>query len=232
MLEIIEEILKVFARDGLFEEGIELIGSWSFLIYQKYLGARSLPFVTHDVDFLIPNPFHGKEHPDFAQQLERLGFRHDFRRDGSVFYWKADFVIEFLTPEKGRGVEGPIDFKKLGLKAVPLRYLGLLLEGSIFVSVEGVKVRVPHPANYFFHKLIISARRKDMGKSKKDIEQAICTSVIVETADMVSRFKKFPKGWQADIIKVLVRAKKDLSLYVKEVERINFALQIDVNKRL
>ena len=61
MLEIIEEILKIFAKNGLFDEGIELIGSWSFLVYQKYLRARSLPFATHDVDFLIPNPFHGKD---------------------------------------------------------------------------------------------------------------------------------------------------------------------------
>ncbi|MBF0570496.1 MAG: hypothetical protein HQL12_01360 [Candidatus Omnitrophica bacterium] len=230
MLKIIEEILKIFAKNGLFEEGIELIGSWSFLIYQKYLGAKSLPFVTHDVDFLIPNPFHGKEHLEFAQQLEGLGFRCDFRRDGSVFFWKADFVIEFLTPEKGRGSAGPINFKKLGLKAVPLRYLGLLLEDSIIVSVEGVKVRVPSPANYFFHKLIISARRKNMDKRGKDLEQAICTSVIVDTADMANRFKKFPKGWRADILKVLARAQKDLPLYVKEVERINLFLQIDVNK--
>ena len=67
MLEIIEEILKVFAKNGLFEEGIELVGSWSFLIYQKYMGAKSLPFVTHDVDFLIPNPFLGKEHPELVE---------------------------------------------------------------------------------------------------------------------------------------------------------------------
>jgi hypothetical protein len=230
VLEIIEEILKVFAKNGLFEEGIELIGSWSFLIYQKCLGARSLPFVTHDVDFLIPNPFHGKEHPNFFEQLERLGFRHDFRSDGSVFFWKADFVIEFLTPEKGRGSTEPINFKKLGLKAVPLRYLGLLLEDSITVSVEGVKVRVPNPANYFFHKLIISARRKNMVKSRKDLEQAICTSIIVDAADMANRFKKFSKGWRTDILKVLVRAEKDLPLYVREIERIKLVLQIEDNK--
>ncbi len=225
MLEIIEEILKVFAKNDLFDEGVELIGSWSFLVYQKYLGAKSLPFVTLDVDFLIPNPFHGKDHPDLLEQLEKLGFRHDFRSDGSVFLWKADFLIEFLTPEKGRGSAHAVHFKKLGLKAVPLRYLGLLLEDPIIISVNGIKVRVPNPANYFFHKLIISARRKNLAKSGKDLEQAICTSTIVNVEEMANCFKKFPKRWQTDILKVLARAEKNLPLYSQEVERINLTLQ-------
>ena len=225
MLEIIAGILNVFAKNGLFEEGVELVGSWSFLIYQKYLGARSLPFVTHDVDFLIPNPFRGREHPELVQQLELLGFRHDFRSDGSVFLWKADFAIEFLTPEKGRGSEEPIDFKKLGLNAVPLRYMDLLLEDSMIVAVEGVKVRVPNPANFLFHKLVLSAKRKNRAKAGKDLEQALCTSVIVDAGNMANRFRKFPKGWRMDILKVLARSEKSLPLYSKEIERINLALQ-------
>ena len=225
MLEIIAGILNVFAKNGLFEEGVELIGSWSFLIYQKYLGARSLPFVTHDVDFLIPNPFRGREHPELVQQLELLGFRHDFRNDGSVFLWKADFAIEFLTPEKGSGSGEPINFKKLGLNAVPLRYMDLLLEDSMTVSVEGIKVRVPNPANFFLHKLILSAKRKNRAKAGKDLEQAICASVIVDAGDMANRFRKFPKGWRMDILKVLARPEKSLPLYAKEIERINLALQ-------
>ncbi|MBF0387185.1 MAG: hypothetical protein HQL20_04945 [Candidatus Omnitrophica bacterium] len=232
MLEIIGDILKVFAKNGLFDEGVELIGSWSFLVYQKYLGARSLPFVTQDVDFLIPNPFYGQEHPDLVDQLEKLGFRYDFRSDGSMFLWKADFVIEFITAEKGRGSTESINFKKLGLRAVPLRYMDLLLEDSIIVPVEGVKVRVPHPANYFFHKLIISAKRKNSVKRGKDLEQALCTSTIVDVQDIADRFKKLPKGWQADIVKVLFHAGKDLPLYRKELERIELALQTAVNKQL
>ncbi|MBF0123523.1 MAG: hypothetical protein HQL21_09010 [Candidatus Omnitrophica bacterium] len=230
MLEIIEDILKVFAKNGLFDEGVELIGSWSFLVYQKYLGARSLPFVTQDVDFLIPNPFRGREHLELVSQLEKLGFRCDFRSDGSLFLWKADFVIEFLTAEKGRGSVESINFKKLGLRATPLRYMELLLQDSVIVPVAGVKVRVPHPANYFFHKLIISAKRKNLVKRGKDLEQALCTSSIVDVQDIVDRFKKLPKGWKADILKVLTHAGKDFPLYKKEIERIGIALQRATNK--
>jgi hypothetical protein len=37
MVKKIKEILKVFADNGLFEEGVELIGSWCFKLYQDYL---------------------------------------------------------------------------------------------------------------------------------------------------------------------------------------------------
>jgi hypothetical protein len=36
MFEIIQRILKVFADNGLFDEGVELIGSWCFSLYQRH----------------------------------------------------------------------------------------------------------------------------------------------------------------------------------------------------
>jgi len=69
MIDIIKKILQVFANNDLFDEGVELIGSWCFQLYQKQLGARSFPLRTQDIDFLIPNPFHGKDHSGFISQL-------------------------------------------------------------------------------------------------------------------------------------------------------------------
>ena len=103
--------------------------------------------------------------------------------------------------------------------------MDLLLEDSMIVQVEGVKVRVPNPVNYFFHKLILSAKRKNRTKSGKDLEQALCTSVIIDVDDMANRFKKLPKGWRMDILKVLARSEKSLPLYTKEIERIDLVLQ-------
>lgn len=40
MIKVIADILKVFADNNLFEEGVELIGSWCFQLYQKHLGAK------------------------------------------------------------------------------------------------------------------------------------------------------------------------------------------------
>ena len=57
MIKTIADILKAFANNNLFEEGVELIGSWCFQLYQRHLGAKSFPLRTQDIDFLIPNPF-------------------------------------------------------------------------------------------------------------------------------------------------------------------------------
>jgi len=97
VVRIIDEILKVFADNNLFDEGVELIGSWCFQLYQKHLGAMNFPLRTQDIDFLIPNPFSGKEHADFIRQLKELGFSHDFKSDGSVYLWNAELKIEFIT---------------------------------------------------------------------------------------------------------------------------------------
>lgn len=49
MITAIERILKVFADNNLFNEGVELIGSWCFQLYQRHLGAKSFPLRTQDI---------------------------------------------------------------------------------------------------------------------------------------------------------------------------------------
>ncbi len=142
MIKAIADILKVFADNNLFEEGVELIGSWCFQLYQKHLGAKGFPLRTQDIDFLIPNPYHGKEHLDFIEQIEKLGYSHDFKSDGSIYLWNADLKIEFITPEKGGGVDGSIKIKKLGINAIPLRFVNLLLDNPIKI-LERSKKELP-----------------------------------------------------------------------------------------
>lgn len=225
MIKAIADILKVFADNNLFEEGVELIGSWCFQLYQKHLGAKSFPLRTQDIDFLIPNPYYGKEHLDFIEQIEKLGYSHDFKRDGSIYLWNADLKIEFITPEKGRGVDGSIKIKKLGINAIPLRFVNLLLENPIKIEDSGIRILVPNPANFCLHKLIIASRRRKLGKISKDLQQAICTSVVVDKEDLLKLFNSLPKKWKAAIKRMLERAKKELPLFIEEIERLELALQ-------
>ena len=53
MEDLFQKILKTFAELGLWADGVELIGSWSFLLYQRHLGVRPFPLITQDVDFLF-----------------------------------------------------------------------------------------------------------------------------------------------------------------------------------
>lgn len=225
MIETVAEILRVFAANNLFEEGVELIGSWCFHLYQKHLGAPQFPLRTVDIDFLIPNPYRGKEHKNFISELENLGFSYDFDRYGSLYLWNADLKVEFLTPLKGKGTEHTIKIKPLGFNAIPLRFVDLLLNNPIILIDGGIKIKVPNPANFCLHKLIVASRRGKIEKSQKDFQQAIHTSVIADSQQIKKLFDSLPNKWQSTIVKGLEKAKKELPLLNKEIDNLESTLQ-------
>jgi hypothetical protein len=224
MADTIDNILRVFAECNLFEEGVELIGSWCFNLYQRRLGVKKFPLITLDIDFLVPIPFNGKEHLDFTGKLEELGFQVDFKRDGSVYFWNSELKIEFITAEKGKGSSKAISIKKLGITAIPLRYVGFLMAQTITIMDRGIKVRVPAPVNFCLHKLIVASQRKKMDKKLKDLQQAIYTSAIVEPQEMRKLFNSLPKKWRQTILKILDRSKTELPLLIKEIESLEITL--------
>ncbi|MFA4989658.1 MAG: GSU2403 family nucleotidyltransferase fold protein [Candidatus Omnitrophota bacterium] len=225
MVDAIRKILRVFADSNLFEEGVELIGSWCFKLYQNYLGVKKFPLSSLDIDFLIPVPFHGKEHFGFIKQLEDLGFKADFKRDGSLFLWSADLKIEFITVEKSGGSDRAVKIKKLGIDAIPIRHVGFLLDKPIIITDAGVRIKVPAPVRFCLHKLIIAPRRKEAGKSLKDLQQAVYTSIIVDRQEMQQMFSSLPKKWQQAALKSLEKAKGELLLLREDINRLEFTLQ-------
>ncbi len=225
MVKLIARVLKVFADNGLFNEGVELIGSWCFHLYQKHLGAEKFPLRTQDIDFLIPNPFHGKEHSDFIRQFEEMGFNREFKRDGTLYLWNAELKIEFITPEKGRGTIGSVKIKKLGVNAIPLRFVGLLLNNPTTIIDNGLKILVPNPANFCLHKLIVASRRRKLDKGVKDLQQAVCTSVVVNRKEMRELFDSLPKKWKQAILNMLEKAKQELPLLNEQISTLSFTLQ-------
>ena len=52
MINLVKNILSVFAKHGLFDEGVTLIGSWCFQLYQKHFYVAKFPLQTQDIDFL------------------------------------------------------------------------------------------------------------------------------------------------------------------------------------
>lgn len=225
MIETINKILRVFERNNLFEEGVELIGSWCFSLYQKHLGAKKYPLATLDIDFLIPSPFYGKDHAGFVKQLEDLGFHVDFNKEGSLFLWSTELKIEFIAPEKSRGVDKFIKIKKLGLNAIPLRYVGFLLDEPITVIDDGIRIKVPSPERYCLHKLIVADKRKKIDKRLKDLQQAIYTFGIVDEKECRALFVSLLAKWKKRIVTSLVQAKAVLPLLKVEIEKFQFVLQ-------
>ena len=67
-------------------------------------------------------------------------------------------------------------------------------------------MRLPHPANFALHKLLISGRRQKE-KAERDREQALAVMRALVAAGKGDRlyavFAGIPKRWQAAIIRVL-----------------------------
>ena len=203
------EVLKRFDEAKILKHFI-VVGSWSVYFYKYYFNsAQYSTFIrTKDIDFLIPIPPKFHENVRLIDLLEDLGFIEEHK--GSKGYIKLshpDLTVEFLVPDRGKGLDKPYPIPQLSVNAMPLRYLDFLLDNTIMIEAEGVNIRVPHPAAYALHKFIIFKRRLNMDKHDRDIEGALRVfRELVRHGDIsaIKRiFKKMHKKWQETILKNL-----------------------------
>ena len=91
----------------------------------------------------------------------------------------------------------------------------MLEENTVTVDFKGIEVRLPHPVNYGFHKLIISSRRRDEDKKQKDIDTGLSVlNMCVENDEgniLVEVFKHIPKK-QKKSISNIINIKKEYGL--------------------
>ncbi|KQY31041.1 hypothetical protein ASD21_08210 [Caulobacter sp. Root1455] len=86
------------------------------------------------------------------------------------------YAVDVLTTSRGDGDAETSRLAALDTDATPLRFLDFLLRDPVDAAIlhdDGILVRVPAPARFAVHKLIVS-RRRDQGdpKRRKDMEQA------------------------------------------------------------
>ena len=151
------EVLRRFNKSGLLTDFI-LIGSWAMVFYKErfkdWPRLNKFVLMTRDMDFLIDSAKKIKQKVDIPDLLDDLGFRVTFQ--GNQGYMKLihpDLIVEFLTPERGRGTEAPVSLPTLGINATALRFLNFISEGTIKVQVEDFKVTLPHPDNFDFNRM-------------------------------------------------------------------------------
>ena len=207
--ELCLEVLRRLSRAGVLKDVI-LVGSWCLPFYREYFsGIRYSPTIkTRDVDFLVPSPQNVHVRVDIPALLKDIGFV--IRHQGSKGYIKLehpDLMIEFLSPEKGRGTYKPIAIPQLGVNAQALRYLNFLASDTITVNVEGFNLRLPHPVYFALHKLIIFQRRVKKDKAEKDREAAVMLlRALISKGDAVlvrSVFDSALPSWRKNILKGL-----------------------------
>ena len=225
LIEPVRTILKKFYEEGLWEEGFEIVGSWCFLLYQKYLDFPKYPLKTNDLDILVPIPYRGRVF-DISEFFKSLGFRENFNPDGSIFYTLPHIKIEFLAPQK-REQKFANQIKSLNIAPQALRFMKILLDYPMTLKIgRGIKINVPSPAAFFFHKILISKRRKNKGKREKDIRQAVYTGkyiLINEREKLIDIWEKLPSSWKTKIKTVL---KGTLRSFPQERNTINAILSL------
>jgi hypothetical protein len=126
---------------------------------------------------------------------------------GCIKLVHPDLILEFLVPERGKGIEGPYPLPKLGINATTLRFLSFLSENTVKVKIEELSLTLPHPANFGLHKLIVSERRDKEDKAMKDRKialEVLKTLVAKGRKDEIFNvFQSAPRGWQEKIVKCL-----------------------------
>ncbi|MEA3489523.1 MAG: GSU2403 family nucleotidyltransferase fold protein [Candidatus Omnitrophota bacterium] len=206
--ELCLEILKRLNEANILDNFI-LIGSWCIYFYKDYFSR--VPYInlaairTRDIDFLIDNPSKIKQKVDIPELLRDLGFVATFKgSEGYVKLDHPDLILEFLVPERGRGIDKPYPLPKLGINAVTLRFLTFLSSNTIKVKVEDFDLSLPHPANFALHKLIIFQRRLKKEKAIKDRSAAIqiLRALIAkgESRNLRQVFENIPRKWRLKII--------------------------------
>lgn len=212
------EILRRLDKEGILSK-IILIGSWCLPLYREYYSGKSnlTTLRTRDIDFLVSRKRQIVEKVDLPKLLEDLGFVEDYKfPQGHVRLVHPELIMEFLVGEKGRSSNKPYPLPALSMNAQRLRFMDLLEHNTISILINGIQVIIPHPANYGFHKLIISLRRKDEEKKNKDVEAGLSVLYMCleneGNENLIETYKSVSIKQKKNIIKLLEGEKEYIVL--------------------
>lgn len=180
-------VLRGLADAGVFHAGGVLVGTHAFVVIGNLLGVRwASSLRTQDVDIAadprldIAVPGLESDLPSALSSLE-MGFLPvpglDPQSPTTSFKVRGQSLrVDMLTPSR-RNMSRPMALPRFATAAQPLRFLDYVIEGATWAAaVSGgvVAVRVPDPARFALHKLIVAAERPTAMQTKreKDLQQA------------------------------------------------------------
>lgn len=195
------KIIRGFANAGVFHMGGVLIGTHAFIAIGNALGVRwPSSMQTHDVDFgsFATNhvgfgiPQTPQTMADVPKAIDALamGFVPNVRLHTAIpatsyIIPGKELRIDLLTSPQGRDREAPVLIPRLGVHAQPLEFMDYLLQETIEAACIGNKavlVRIPDPARFAVHKLLVASNRdrRHATKAAKDRNQAAYLMAYLE----------------------------------------------------
>lgn len=185
------KIIKGFGAAGVFKLGGVLIGTHAFVAIGNSLGVKWPSSVsTQDVDFSAPRQidFGIPQTPQLLADLPTtveslaMGFiphihTHKDVKPTSFVVLGKDWRIDLLTTPQGADRETPVFIPRFKTHAQPLAFMEYCLGktmNAIIVNGGSTLVRVPEPARFAIHKLLVASNRakESFSKIEKDRLQA------------------------------------------------------------
>ena len=213
--KLCREVLSRMRGAGLLDD-LVLVGSWCLPAYRDYFSGtgRVRTLRTRDLDFLVPIPSKLRAKVDMVELLDDLGFITGHRgTQGYMILEHPELAVEFLVPERGRGTDRAVDLPMLGVNAQPLRFMDVALMSVIHAELHGITIRVPHPACFVLHRLLVAPRRRKQEGRLRDREIALHVMDLLrakgETISVSTIFHTFPASWRKTIIRELREADRE-----------------------
>ena len=181
-------VVAGLASAGVFHLGATLVGANAFVVIGNVLGVRwESTLRTQDIDLAAERVLHiavPQIDADLPKALDSLhmGFLPvpglDPREPATSFKVRGQPLrVDLLTPARYARDDRPVRIPRLNVAAQPLELLDYVLEASIaapLIDGGATLVKVPDPARFALHKLIVSGRRPvtEQAKAAKDRNQA------------------------------------------------------------
>lgn len=182
-------VMQALVQSGLFEAGSVLVGSHAFITIGNMLGVNwtSDAGRTEDIDIAQGNLIVVATPNDEINLIEKLrdADRGFFpvpalnRKEPSTSFKirNQKLSVSLLSPEIGKHKKGAVFIPGLNVATEPVRFLDYIIDDSQLAAIPigaGLLIRVPNPARFALHKLVVSQRRPAAmaAKSRKDILQA------------------------------------------------------------
>ena len=181
-------VISALASGGIFRLGGVLVGTHAYIALGNLLGFRWVHSThTQDIDFaafrtLEVGVSHGQTDLWGTLDALQMGFLPvpglDPNSPHTSYSVRGQKLrVDLLTTASRRGPFTPIRIPRFQAAALPMLFMDYLLEGNIHALAlsGGVSlVKVPDPARYGFHKLLVADERSiaEQTKVAKDIAQA------------------------------------------------------------
>jgi hypothetical protein len=178
--------------------------------------------MTGDLDLAAASLAVTADPPEAMEKILRRAdptFEPVMTLDAKQFPWRfrnaQGYLVELITSVRSREDANPLRLPGLEASAMALQHIAWLIEDSVPTVAlwgAGVQVRVPQPARYAVHKLIIAQKRisgsrlkraKDLAQAKALIEALGQSDPFALEDAMADARGRGERGWATPIARSL-----------------------------